>query len=110
MANTYKVLGQVSPSTTANADLYTAPSGTSAVVSTLNVANVASGEVTCRIYVRINGATAVAGNAIAYDVKIATQSIFAITTGMTLGPGDKITVSSNTANALTFTLFGSEVN
>lgn len=110
MANTYKVLGQANPSTTANTNIYTVPSGTSTVISTLHVANVVSGEVTCRIYVRIGGATAAAANAIAFDVKVATQSIFAITTGMTLGPGDIVTVSCNTANALTFTLFGSEVN
>jgi hypothetical protein len=35
MTTTYKVLGQVNPSATTNTDLYTVPSATSAVCSTL---------------------------------------------------------------------------
>lgn len=110
MANTYKVLGQAAPANTSNVNLYTVPTGTAAVVSTLNVANVTALPATCRIYVRISGAAATAGNAIVYDVEIAENSIFAMTAGMTLAAGDIITVASGSAGALTYTLFGSEVN
>lgn len=110
MANTYKVLGQAAPSDTSNSDLYTVPSGTAAIASTLHVANVSGNAALCRIFVRVAGAPATAANAIAYDVSVAANSIFAMTTGMTLSATDVVTVRTDTANALTFQLFGSEVN
>lgn len=110
MANTYKVLGQAAPSDTSNADLYTVPSGTAAITSTLHVANVSGDGALCRIFVRVGGSPATSGNAIAYDVSVAANSIFAMTTGMTLSAGDVVTVRSDTANAFTFQLFGSEVS
>lgn len=110
MANTYKILGQVAPANSSNADLYTVPSGTAAVVSTIHVANVTDADAKARIFVRQSGDTAVAGNAIAYDVTMAANSMTAFTTGITLAAGDTITVHTETANALTFHAFGSEVN
>ena len=109
MANTYKVLGQSAPADTNNADLYTVPSGTATVVSTIHVANVSGSAATCRIYIRINGAAAADGNALAKDVELAANSLMALTEGISLSAGDIITVRSSSANALTFHAFGSEV-
>lgn len=109
MAVSYKVLGQVAPANTGNADLYTVPAATEAVVSTLNVANVTAEDATFSVYVRIAGAAAADGNAIAKDVTLAANSLFSATQGITLGATDVITVQSDTADALTFSLFGSEV-
>lgn len=110
MATTYKVLGQASPANTSNADLYTVPAGKQTVVSTLQVANVNLEEALVRVFVRIAGATAAASNAVAWDVSVPRNSVLALTTGMTLGPGDIITVRSSVANALTISLFGSEID
>jgi hypothetical protein len=110
MATTYKVLGQGAPANTSNADLYTVPAGKQAVISTLQVANVTADEVTFTIYVRIAGAAAANSNAIAKDVSVLGNSMLAITTGMTLGATDKVTIQSSFANALTFTMFGSEID
>jgi hypothetical protein len=110
MATTYKVLGQAAPANTSNADLYTVPADTQAVVSTLQVANVTAEEATCRIYVRISGAAAANSNAVAFDLSVPAQSVVALTTGMTLGATDVITVRSSVSNALTFSLFGSEID
>jgi histidinol dehydrogenase len=109
MANTYKVLGQGAPADTSNADLYTVPSGTATVVSTIHVANVTADVALARIYIMVAGAPASDSNAIAKDVELAANSIFAMTEGMTLGAGDVIAVRSSVANALTFHAFGSEV-
>ena len=109
MATTYKVLGQAAPANTSNVDLYTVPAATQAVVSTLHIANVSDEEATCRIYVRIAGAAAANSNAAAMDLSVAANSILAITTGMTLGAADIVSVRSSYANSLTFTLFGSEI-
>jgi hypothetical protein len=110
MATSYKILGQAAPANTSNADLYTVPSATEAVVSTLSIANVTGTSVTARIFVRDGGAAAAVSNSIAYDITIAGNAIFGMTQGITLGAGDVITVQSSVADSLTFHLFGSEIS
>jgi hypothetical protein len=109
MAVTYKVLGQAAPSTTSNVDLYTVPTATSTVVSTLTITNVNGAASLCRVYVRQSGATAAASNALVYDAYIQANDFNPITVGLTLAATDIITVQTGTANALTFQLFGSEI-
>lgn len=110
MATNYKILGQTEPGTTANADLYTVPASTEAIVSTILIANTSGVDTTFRIFVRENGATASTGNAIAYDTAITANSQVAFTLGLTLSDTDVITVQSATGAALTFQAFGSELN
>ena len=107
---TYKILGQSAPANTSNADIYTVPSLTSTVVSTLHIANVTATDATARVFVRIAGATAAVSNAAVYDVSIPANSFLGLTEGWTLATTDVITVRSGTASALTFTLFGSEIS
>ena len=109
MATTYKVLGQAAPADTANADLYTVPAATEAVVSTLLVSNTTATDATCRIFVRVGGAAAAADNAVFYDGAVTANNFTAITVGITLAATDVITVQSGTADALTFQAFGSEI-
>jgi hypothetical protein len=110
MANTYKILGQSNPSATTNVNLYTVPSGTAAVISTLVITNVTAEDAITRVFVRDGGASATTSNAILYDVTITAKSVATFTLGITLGAGDIITVHSDTANAIAFHAFGSEVN
>ena len=104
-----RVLGQAAPANTNNADLYTVPANTTAVASTLHIANVTNNNATFQVYVRIAGAAAANANAIAFNVTLGGNSFIAMTTGITLGAGDIVTVRSSVANALTFTLFGVQV-
>jgi Pyruvate/2-oxoacid:ferredoxin oxidoreductase gamma subunit len=110
MATTYKVLGQTNPSSTANANLYTVPSGTSTVISTLVITNVTATVALARVYVRQAGVSATTNNAIAYDVSVPANSLNTFTLGITMGATDVLTVNSATADALAFHLFGSEVS
>lgn len=110
MATTYKVLGQSAPTDTNNTNLYTTPSAKSAVVSTIHIANTTSAAATCRIFVRIAGAAAATSNAIVYDLSVPANGLYALTEGITLATTDVITVRTGTANALTFTAFGSEIS
>ena len=110
MPTTYKVLGQAAPADTNNATLYTVPSSTSAVASTIAIANVTASAATCRIFVRIAGAAAGVGNALLYDASIPANSTTSLTLGVTLATTDVISVRTGTSNALTFTAFGSEIS
>lgn len=108
MATTYKVLGQVAPSATTATTLYTAPSATQTVVSTLIVANRSASAATYRIAIRPNAATLANLHYIAYDVTVGAGDSTTLTLGLTLDEADVITIYASTAD-LTFSLFGSEI-
>ena len=110
MPTVYKVLGQSAPANTSNANLYTVPASTSAIVSTLVIANTTATAALAEVYVRIGGAAAATSNAILYDASVPANSIATFTLGMTLATTDIITIQTATANALTFTAFGSEIS
>lgn len=110
MATTYKILGQSAPADTNNANLITVGAGKSQIISTLVIANSTATDATCRVFARIAGAAAAAGNAIVYDVTVPGNGIQALTLGITLAATDILTIRSGTANALTFTAFGSEIS
>ena len=108
MATTYKVLGQSNPSATTATTLYTVPSSTQAVVSTIVIANLTATAATFRIAVRVAGATLASSQYVAYDITVGASDSTALTLGITLNATDVITVYASTAN-LTFTAFGSEI-
>lgn len=109
MPTNYKVLGQAAPANTNDANLYTVPASTQTVVSTISITNDTTSAATFRIYTRVNGAAASAINALYFDAPLAANSTLLVTSGLTLGAGDIITVRSSVADALTFQAFGSEV-
>ena len=108
MATTYKTLGQLNPSATTATTLYTVPSATSAVCSTLVITNQAATAGTYRVAVRVAGATLEAKQYLAYDVAIGPNDSTAITLGITLAATDVVTVYASSAT-MSFNLFGSEI-
>jgi len=106
MATAYQVIAQAAPSATTNSDLYTVPSDTSIVGSTLTVCNRGTADATFRIAVRPAGATLANEHYVFYDTVVYAKSTLALTMGLTATATDKITVYASTAN-LSFSLFGS---
>ena len=110
MATAYKVLAQSNPSATTETTLYTAPSLTSTVVSTIMICNQASTAATYRIAVRPSAdATTTAKHWIVYGATVAASDSTALTLGITLATGDVIRVYASTAT-LSFSAFGSEIS
>ena len=109
MATRYKVLGQVATGATTDTTLYTVPSLTEAVISTLVVANRSTTAATYRIAIRPNGATLANEHYIAFDVSVGANDSTTLTLGLTLDAADVITVRASNAN-LTFSVFGSEID
>ena len=108
MATTYKVLGQSAPSATSDTDVYTVPSATEAVISTITVANRAATAATYRIAIRPDGATIANQHYIAYGASVPANDTVALTLGITLDAADVVTVYASSAD-LSFNLFGSEI-
>lgn len=109
MPTIYKVLGQSNPSATTATTLYTVPSVTNTVVSSISVANLAGSSATFRIAIRPAGATLANLHYLAFDVTVAATDTTVITAGFTLSATDVITVFASTAN-LAFSAFGSEIS
>lgn len=107
MATTYKVLGQSAPSATTNTTLYTVPAATSAVVSTLVVAN-RGVSTSFRVAIRPAGATLADEHYIVYDNYVNQYDSVFLTLGITLATTDVVTVYAGAAT-LSFSLFGSEI-
>jgi hypothetical protein len=108
MATIYKVLGQSAPAATTNVNLYTVPAATSAVISTIVVANRVNTSATYRIAIRPAAAAIANQHYIAYDVAVAAADSTTLTLGITLAATDIITVYASSAN-LSFSVFGSEI-
>ena len=109
MATVYKVLGQSYPSATTATSLYTVPSSTSTVVSTINVANLGGNQDTIRIAIRPAGATLANQHYISYNVPLAANAVLQFTSGFTLATTDVITVYSTTGTS-SFSAYGSEIS
>ncbi len=108
MATTYKVLGQVAPGATTDATLYTVPSATSSVVSSIIIANRTLVQDAFSIAVRPVGATLANIHYIAYQIPIGISDSLSLTLGLTLATTDVVTVQSANGG-LTFNLYGSEL-
>lgn len=110
MPTTYKVLGQLAPANTSEATLYTVPSATQTIVSTLVISNLTATAANATVSVCVNGAASSDANRILKTIPIAASSVATFTLGLTMGAADLIRVTTATANALSFQAFGSEIS
>jgi hypothetical protein len=110
MPANFKVLGQTSPSATANTDLYTVPSEKEVVVSSLVIANRStSTAATYRIAIVKSGETLANKHYLGYDIALPASNSATLTIGITMSAGDKILVYASTEN-LSFSVLGMEVD
>jgi hypothetical protein len=109
MATAYKVLGQVAPAATTATAIYTVPSATEAVVSSIAVCNRSAVGVTFRLSVRPNGATLANQHYLAYDAGIAANDTMILTIGVTMDAADVLEGYASTGD-LTFHAYGSEIS
>lgn len=109
MATAYKVLGQQAPSATTATALYTVPSATEAVISTISVCNRGTANGTFRITVRPDGAALANQHYLAFDSTVAAKDSIFITVGATLNAADVLEVYASTAD-FSFHAYGSEIS
>ena len=109
MATAYKVLGQSAPSATTATALYTVPSATESVISTISVCNRGTASGTFRVSVRPNGTALANQHYLVYDATGAAKDTLFLTIGATLDASDVLEVYASTAD-FSFSAFGSEVS
>jgi hypothetical protein len=108
MAKSYKVLGQSNPSATTATTLYTVPSVTQTVVSSITICNLAATDATYRIAIRPDAETLANKHYISYDSTIPANDTIGLTLGVTANAADVVTVYASTAS-VAFNIFGSEI-
>jgi hypothetical protein len=99
---------QGTASTGTYATLYTTPSATEAVISSIVITNQASSSVTVRIGIMASAGTPGASQWLVYDAVVAGNDTIALTLGVTLPASQFIRVSSS-ANTCNFSAFYSEI-
>lgn len=107
MTTAYKVLGQSAPSAKTLTTLYTVPSSTSAVASTLAICN-RDVSTTYRVAVRPAGVSIANQHYIVYDGYLAANDTILLTIGLSLAATDVVSVYAGSANT-SFSLFGAEI-
>ncbi len=110
MASSYKTLGQLDLTSSSLTTLYTCPSATETVVSTIVIANRASSADTFRLAIRTGGDAISDKHYLAYDVPVAANDSTTLTLGVTIEATDVISVAGGgTASELSFNAFGAEI-
>src|SRR6056297_2335893 len=109
MTQSYSILGQVDLTSTALTDVYTVPSATESVISTIILANRTASATTFRIALRPDGNSISNSMYIAYDVPLAANDSTTLTLGLTLDAADVVSVQAGDANAISVNVSGTEI-
>jgi hypothetical protein len=107
---TSKQLAQETPTTTTAITLYEGSVASNTIISSLKVCNTdtdANATASCRVFHNAAGTNYDTTNAIYYDKTVNAKQTISLDAGALNGAGS-IGVRSSSANALTFTLYGTE--
>lgn len=108
MPTTYKVLGQINPAANTLSNVYTVPSATQAVISTITVCNQTATNSSYSIAVAPNAEVDNVKHYIIRGGVVPAADSIAITLGLTIDAGDQIRANTNN-NSISFSIFGSEI-
>jgi glucose-6-phosphate dehydrogenase assembly protein OpcA len=106
---TIKSASYLLPAANTLSTLYTVPSSTQAVVSTINVCNTASADATYRIAIVPNGVSITNANYIVFNATISGNETIAFTQGITMDSGDLLRVFASSAS-VAFNAFKMEIS
>jgi len=109
MTVTYKVLGQVNPTANTATTLYTVPSSTQTIVSTVAICNQSSIATTFRVAVQPAGAAIESKHYLNYDTSIPGNDSITVTIGITMSTTDVLSVNA-ASSTVSFSAFGSEIS
>jgi len=109
MATTYKVLGQINPVANTLSNVYTVPSATQAVISTITICNQSIVNASYSLAVAPDSETDNVKHYIIRGGVVPPADSIAITLGLTIDANDQIRANTNN-NSISFSIFGSEIN
>jgi hypothetical protein len=109
MSTVYKVLGQSNPTANTLTTVYTVPSATSTVVSTVAICNQSNVATSFSIAVQPAGGAIAAKSYINYNTPIPGNDTITLTIGMTLGNTDVLSANVG-SSTVSINVFGSEIS
>lgn len=109
MATNYKVLGQASPTSNADTNLYTVPASTQTVISSIVICNRDSSNNTFRIAVRPANTALANQHYISFDTDVPARDTISLSLGLSLGNTDVITINTMSGN-VSYSIFGAEIS
>lgn len=109
MPTVYRILGQVAPTASSTSVVYTVPSGSAAVVSTIAITNRQASVGTYSIWLSRAGAANAASNQFAASTAISPNDTIALTLGVSMSATDLIRVEPSSA-CITFHVLGAEIS
>lgn len=107
MAQTLKVLGQVTPSAAVLTALYTCPASNGTTIASVVITNTDVLASTFRLSLAVAGAADAANQYLYYDVPIAANDTFIATIGITMANTDSLRCQS-ASGKINFTVTGVE--
>ena len=108
MPRNYTILGQTNPAANTLTKLYGVPAGNSAVISSINIANLDANAAAFSIAANVNGVATANANHLAFRVSIPGNDSIALSLGITLNASSFLSVNANTAT-VSFSAFGTEM-
>lgn len=110
MAFQEKQLGQLAPANTTAASIYSpSAAGITGIIKTIIVSNTTTTSAKFRIFFDDDGTTYTAATALFYDIPIEANSTIEIDTFLAMSDNTgNLAVRTDTADSLTFTVFGAE--
>jgi len=109
MAFTTKQLGQARPANTTAVSIYSPGASTNTDIKGVHIANTSAGSATFRLFHDDNGTTYDESTALVWDVAVGVGAVVNITTLISMDDATgNLAVRTDTASALTFTVYGAE--
>lgn len=106
----YRVFAQLCPADVAENELYLVPQNKALIVSSITVCNITAGADKYSIAVQGGGGAAANENWVKHSIAIAADESVEVLKGITLEEDYRIIVQSNTADTITFNLFGTLID
>lgn len=108
MPTTYKILGQSAPGANTLTDIYTVPTATQTVISTITICNQNATNASYSISVAQNGAADSNTQYVIRGGVVPAADSIALTLGITLDANDVVRGNTSSDN-VSFNIFGSEI-
>ena len=108
MPRNYTILGQVNPTGNTLTKLYQVPAGNSAVISSINIANLDTNPAAFSIAANVSGVATANANYLAWRVPIPGNDSISLSLGVTLNASAQLSVNANTS-LVSFSACGTEM-
>ena len=108
MPRNYTILGQINPTANALTRLYQVPAGNSAVISSINIANLDANPAAFSVAANVSGVATANANYLAWRVSVPGNDSISLSLGITLNASSQLSVNAN-SSTVSFSAFGTEM-